>query len=275
MKRLLAVLGSDVSKSLSPLLHTAAAQATGADIAYVPVNCPTVADFDRAVDALRTLGALGANVTIPYKIRALERADRSSPTAEALGAVNTLTFHPDGTIEGDNTDAPGLAAVLSDLSHETTRKIQILGAGGSARAAVWAAQRQRPAAIVVTARSKADALAERFGVEAAPLRPVPEATLVISTLPKDPSLAERALSEWVDVGTEGRPTVCDLAYGSPAEVSALVRLARARGLPAFDGRRMLVEQAALAFQVWTGSNVTRIRNAMLTALPFDSTSRRN
>lgn len=272
MKRLLAVLGGDVSLSLSPLLHNTAAHVVGLDVAYVPVSCPTRADFDRVVAALRTLRARGANVTIPHKIAARERADRTSQTVEAIGSVNTLTFHDDGTVDGDNTDGPGLEAVLRSLPAATTRRIQILGAGGSARAAVWAAKRLSPESVTVTARRNADVLADRFCVKASPLSPVRDATLVISTLPKSETIAAQALSDWIDLRSASElprgPTVCDLAYGSRTERSPLARMACERGLSAFDGRRMLVEQAALSLSLWTGGEVSRIRQAMRTALPF-------
>ena len=272
MTRLLAVLGGDVSRSLSPLLHNTAAHVVGLDVAYVPVSCAGPADFARAVDALRTLRARGANVTIPHKLAALDRADRISAVVEEIGAVNTLTFRDDGTVDGDNTDGPGLEAVLAALAAASTRRIQILGAGGSARAAVWAAKRLSPESITVTARRNAERLADQFRVNAGPLSPVRGATLVISTLPKGEALAGQALSDWIDVGGASQhshgPTVCDLAYGSRTETSPLVRMARARGLPAFDGRRMLVEQAARSLSLWTGGEVSRIRQAMQTVLPF-------
>ena len=272
MRRLLAVLGGDVSASLSPLLHMTADRALGLDIAYVPFSCPTRADFERAVDALRVLHALGANVTIPHKIAAMERADRVSTTAQEIGAVNTLSFRDDGSTEGDNSDGPGLRAVLEALPPETTRRVQILGAGGSARAAAWAAVRLSPESVTVTARSQSEILAEQFGIQARPLAPVRGATLVISTLPPSEGLARSALSDWIDVSDASRgPAVCDLAYGSPTESSPLVRLARAMGLNAWDGRGMLVEQAALSLSWWTGGEVSLIREAMRTALPFDST----
>ena len=115
MKRLLAVLGQDTSKSLSPLLHGAAALECDLPIAYIPVSCPDADHFHRAVQALRTLGAIGCNVTIPYKHEAMQLADRSSTTAQEIGAVNTLTFSDDGRIQGDNTDGPGLVQVYRSL----------------------------------------------------------------------------------------------------------------------------------------------------------------
>lgn len=259
MRRLLAVLGRDVSRSLSPQLHGAAAEALGLDVAYVPVSCASEAHFDEAVLALQVLGARGANVTIPYKDRALALASELSDAARAMAAVNTFTFEGGGRILGDNTDGPGLAAVLAALPAGTLARVQILGAGGAARAAAWALREVAAGEVRVSARRGGDACAAIAGGTSGPLTPVPGATLVISSLPNDPGLATEALASWIDVGA--RPYVLDLAYGG-ATPSPLVQLAAGRGLAAQDGLAMLVEQAARALASWTGGEVSRILAVM-------------
>jgi shikimate dehydrogenase len=228
MRRLLAVLGQDVSKSLSPVLHRAAADRAGLDIAYVPISCRDAGHFDRVVDALAVVDALGANVTIPYKTRALERSSVVGPEAEAIGAVNTLTFRTDGTIRGDNTDGPGMIDVLRRAPGIEEASVQILGAGGVARAVAWALRAMGITDFTVCARrlEQAEALVSAFGGRSAPLAPVEGATLVVSTLPGTPELAERASTEWIAHTPE--PLVLDLAYGGPERESALTE--RARGL---------------------------------------------
>lgn len=267
MRRLLAVLGRDVSQSLSPLLHTRAADGLDLDVVYIPVSCPNTVDFHAAVDALRTLGSIGCNVTIPYKQPALQRSQRVSTTAQEIGAVNTLSFSKDGRIHGDNTDGPGLLRVLEALPRKALRIVQILGAGGAARAAAWAVRQLGAESVFVTARRQAQAVAELAGGKARTLEIVPNVTLVISSLPNDRALAEQALSNWIDLNA--RPVIQDLAYGGLDRESPLVLLAKARGLSAFDGRLMLVEQAALSLSLWTGGDVNRIRSIMRAALnPF-------
>jgi shikimate dehydrogenase len=263
MKRLLAVLGKDTSKSLSPLLHGAAAEACNLAIAYVPVSCPDADHFHRAVQALRTLGAVGCNVTIPYKNEALELAERSSTTAQEIGAVNTLTFSDDGRVQGDNTDGPGLVRVLQHLPPGTLARVQILGAGGAAKAAAWAASRAGAEEILVCARQNADKVSTS-GAHAHGLARIKGATLVVSALPNDRALAKKILSSWIDEASH--PYVLDLAYGDLTNESPLVLGARAAGLDASDGRSMLVEQASLSLALWTGGEVSRIRAAMRHAI---------
>lgn len=268
MKRLLAVLGSDVSRSLSPLLHSAAAAACDLDVAYVPISCRDVAHFEAVIAALRTIGAAGCNITIPYKADAMRLAEEVSPTAEAIGVVNTLCFSevPGGPLTADNTDGPGLLVVLQALEGAPFSKVQVLGSGGVARAAAWAVARLGAGETVVCARRQgpAETVAALAGGRAQGLAPVPGVSLVISSVPGTEALAAQALESWIDL--DARPVVCDLAYGGLTRQSPLVERARALGLHAFDGRGMLVEQAALALALWTGSEARAIRAAMTGAL---------
>lgn len=270
MRRLCAVLGGDVLASLSPLIHGAAAAALGLDVAYVPVSCPTRADLERAIDALSTLRALGANVTIPHKRAALERCDSTSETARAIGAVNTLTFGDDGALFGDNTDGPGLVRVFEGLPPGVVARAQVLGAGGAARAVVWALARAGAQEITCCARDGRGASlvaqldvagAARPRIGAGGLAVVPGATLVVSTLPRDPALAAEAHRAWIGDGA----FVLDLAYAAGGD-TPLVAGARHRGLATADGRALLAEQGALSLASWTGGEVSRIRAIMRSAL---------
>jgi len=280
MRRLAAVIGRDVSRSLSPRLHNGAAQALNLDLSYVPVSCADTAQFADAVRALQTLGAVGANVTVPYKRAALAMCDEVSSTAQEIGAVNTLTF-AEGRLQGDNTDGPGLLRALGAYPRSTFERVQVLGAGGAARAAAWALSRLNAKEVVVTARRHAEPVAQLAGGRAQTLEAVPGVSLVLSTLPGSADLAKQALAQWIDVGR--KPLVYDLAYGSTpdgleVQDSPLVLAAKLEGLRACDGRVMLVEQAALALSLWTGAEVSRLRPAMGAALevrnpvgpPFDS-----
>jgi len=120
-------------------MHNAALQALGMeDWRYQALPVPEEL-FAETVRALGAAGFVGANVTIPHKQAALALADRASDAARAIGAANTLTFGPDGTIAAENTDAPGLIAALGQLAGLPAKpSALVLGAGGSARAAVWA-----------------------------------------------------------------------------------------------------------------------------------------
>lgn len=276
MRRLLGVVGRDVTTSLSPHIHRAAATTCDIDIAYVPINIRDASHFGLCIDALRCIGALGVNVTNPFKIPALAVADRVSTTAQEIGAVNTLTFSAGGRVHGDNTDGPGLLRVLEQLPPGCLERVQILGAGGAARAAAWAIRQLEVGEVRVTARSSGASVAQLAGgqVQAGPVGGV---TLVISALPGHADLAAEVLEGWVDVAQ--RPIVCDLAYQGLDRESPLALLARAKKLRAFDGRAMLAEQGALALSLWTGGELSRIRAAMRDALAlpphFDSNSGRD
>ncbi|MGH2891342.1 MAG: shikimate dehydrogenase family protein, partial [Solirubrobacteraceae bacterium] len=132
----LGVLGWPVAHSRSPVIQNAALAAAGLDgWRYQLLPAPPEL-LDEIVLALPGAGFAGANVTIPHKRAALALATRATARAGAIGAANTLTFAPDGAIEADNTDAPALVAALP--FEPEGRTALVLGAGGSARAAVWA-----------------------------------------------------------------------------------------------------------------------------------------
>ncbi len=137
----LGVIGWPVAHSRSPAMFRAAFEACAmGDWSYQALPLPEEL-FEQTVLALGASGFLGANVTIPHKHAALQLADQASGPARAIGAANTLTFSEDGTIEAHNTDAPGLIAALGRLTGMPAHpSALVLGAGGSARAAVWALQ---------------------------------------------------------------------------------------------------------------------------------------
>ncbi len=172
----LGVLGWPVAHSRSPAMQTAAFAAVGLhDWSYQRLPVPPEL-FAQTVRALGGAGFLGANVTIPHKEAALALADSASAAARAIGAANTLTFAADGTIEAENTDAPGLIAAL-DARPRAAQSALVLGAGGSARAAVWALLEAGAREVSVwnrtpAARGRAGACARRRAVVAPdPRRP--------------------------------------------------------------------------------------------------------
>jgi len=205
--------------------------------------------FAQTTRALWRSGFVGANVTIPHKRAALELADSASAVAEAIGAANTLSLAADGTIAAENTDAPGLiAAIDGELAG---RRALVLGAGGSARAAVWAL-REAGADVAVWSRTpeRARALADELQARAVGA-PEPSDVLVNCT----PVGLREEVDELVQLAlTRERignyPLVVDLAYR--ASSTALIEAARAAGVRAIDGIDVLVAQGALSFRLWTG-----------------------
>ena len=246
----LGVLGWPVGHSRSPAIQNAALRAaglTGWRYQLLPVP-PEL--FDDTVRALPGAGFRGANVTIPHKEAALRLADDASPSARAIGAANTLTFDQTGRLRADNTDAPALISSLPFSAHDRTALV--LGAGGSARAAVWALLDAGARSVHVwnrTAERGQRLCAELGGMPAA--EPLPADVLVHCTssglggtgsvfdqLPLRPE----ALSDF--------GCVVDLVYRDGE--TELVAAARRRGVPAVDGLMVLVGQGALSFRLFTG-----------------------
>jgi shikimate dehydrogenase len=244
----LGVLGWPVAHSRSPAMHNAALRAVGLDdwryqLLPVPVEL-----FGETLVALPGAGFVGANVTIPHKEAALVAADEATPTARAVGAANTLTFAPGGTIAADNTDVPGLLAALGDLRPRTAL---VLGAGGSARAAAYAlAQAGADVAVWNRTRARAEALAADLEVRVAGA-PAPAELLVNCTSVglADPSRTFKDLPLTAD-GIGEYACVVDLVYRTGGTL--LVQEARRRGSRTIDGLEILVRQGALSFEGWTG-----------------------
>jgi shikimate dehydrogenase len=245
----LGVLGWPVAHSRSPAMHAAALAAAGLhDWSYQRLPVPPEA-FAETVCALPALGFRGANVTIPHKEAALALAGEATARARAIGAANTLTFD-DGAIHADNTDAPGLIAALG--APVAGARALVLGAGGSARAAVWALRGAGAAEVLVWNRTpgRAAALAAALGAVAVP--DAPEADLLVNCTaaglePNSDAFAHLPLSA-DEVGRY--PCVVDLVYGSGD--TALVTAARRAGVRVVDGLDVLVAQGAESFARWTG-----------------------
>jgi shikimate dehydrogenase len=263
--RRLGVLGWPVAHSLSPRMQNAALQARGmSDWSYQALPVPPEL-FAETVRALPGAGFRGANVTIPHKAAALALADRPSPVASAIGAANTLLFEPGGEIMAENTDAPGLIAALGFEPRGLSALV--LGAGGSARAAVWALldAGASPVSIFNRTPERAGALAGELGGNAVP-EPV-EADLLVNctSVGLDASDEESAVLAQLGLSRErlaSYPHVVDLVYAERA--TALIALARAGGATAVDGREVLLAQGALSFELWTG--LAAPLEAMRTAL---------
>jgi shikimate dehydrogenase len=254
--RRLGVLGWPVAHSRSPAMHNAALQALGMkDWRYQALPVPAEL-FAQTTRALGKAGFVGANVTIPHKRAALALAEQASKAARAIGAANTLTFAPDGTIAAENTDAPGLIAALEQLVGLPARpSVLVLGAGGSARAAVWALREAGAREVSVWNRTpeRAGALARELGVRA--VSEPGDAEILVNCTSVG---LERSASEPAGLNQLGLTFdqvgeysyVVDLVYRSG--VTPLLAAAREHGARTLDGLEILVAQGALSFELWTG-----------------------
>jgi shikimate dehydrogenase len=244
----LGVCGWPVAHSRSPRMHNAALAHLGlADWHYQLLPLPPHL-FTETVKALKPLGFRGVNVTIPHKEQALALADHATETARAIGAANTLTFNEDGTIHADNTDAPGFLAALHRSAYDKTALV--LGAGGSARAVLYALKQAGAKEIHLWNRTpaRAEALAEEFGASLG----VAPADIVVNTTSvglRDPEETFKALPIVADELGAGC-TVVDMVYRNGGTL--LLNTAKANGADAVDGLEILVAQGAASLERWTG-----------------------
>jgi shikimate dehydrogenase len=249
-----AVIGHPVAHSKSPELHTAWFRAADLPGAYTAV--------DISPDQLVRRGPslpfefTGINVTIPHKIAMLGFVDRIDATAEAAGAANLIYRDADKAWTAGNTDGAGFLRAMEEATGESMhgRDIAILGAGGAARAIGAAVVAEGGVGLTLINRSlpRAQDLADRLGAKAMPLLPsvfgrlADPPDLIINTLPPgaDPALATLSLDPLPD-----RTVVVDISYYND---SPLLAAARERNLFTLDGRGMLLWQAVLSFEAWTG-----------------------
>jgi shikimate dehydrogenase len=246
----LGVLGWPVAHSRSPAMHNAALVLVGLEAwRYQLLPVPPEL-FEETVRALPGAGFRGANVTIPHKEAALRVATEATPRARAIGAANTLTFDERGAIAADNTDAPALIEALP--FGVGGRTALVLGAGGSARAAVWALIDAGAAEVRVwnRTRERADRLCAELGgtavADAAPADVLVHCT-ASGLRPDEDAFAQLPLDadRLADYGC-----VVDLVYG--ASDTQLIAAARTRSVPVVDGLELLVGQGALSFERFTG-----------------------
>jgi shikimate dehydrogenase len=241
-----AIAGAPLAHSASPAMHNAAFAALGMDAVYVTLETTDGDEFLAVADAI---GLAGASITAPLKPALFERVSTRDELATRTGAVNTLRKSDRGW-EGRNFDVAGFLSPFSRQARPLrgTRAL-VLGAGGSARTACWALK-QEGAAVTVAARqpSKGAALAGEIGVAVSPWPPAGQWDLVVNTTPV--GTWPRVDQAPVDRHAVTAGTVYDLIY-NPRETT-LLRWAREAGAATMDGLEMLVGQARLQFEWWTG-----------------------
>jgi shikimate dehydrogenase len=267
--RLAGIIGDPVRHSLSPVLHNTAYAELGLDWAYVAFEVPE-SETEPALDAVRALGLVGLSVTMPHKTAAAGVVDALTEDAATLDSVNTVTLCADGSLHGDSTDGPGFVAALHEAGHDPAHaRVLVLGAGGAARPVTLALV--RAGATVEIAARRPDAAASAAALAGA------------GTVGWDERVAAAAGADIVvnatPIGMDGDPesplpaaslrndqVVADLVY-HPLE-TPLLAAARAAGAATVDGLGMLVHQAALQVERWSGlgAPVDAMRNAVRLAL---------
>ncbi|MBM7079810.1 shikimate dehydrogenase [Micromonospora humida] len=249
-----AVLGQPIAHSLSPVIHNAGYAAAGLDgWSYTRIECGAQ-ELPALVTGLGPEWA-GLSVTMPGKEAALAVAATASPVAAAVGAANTLVRRPDGSWYADNTDVTGMVDVLTEAGVRPGATVTVLGAGGTARAALAAAARLGATTVTVVAR-RAEAVAQlrpvasAVGVELVPAAWSDAAAhtgadLVVSTVPKGVADPVAAGVDW------GPSTVLFDALYDPWP-TPLAASAQAAGRRVVSGLDLLLAQAVGQFSQFTG-----------------------
>lgn len=236
-----------VANSLSPFIHNAAFEAM--DLDWIYAAFPVTGDTVKAVRGLVGNGVRGLNVTMPYKVAATEAMDELDPSAAGPGCINTIQVLS-GRLIGHNTDGQGLVRFLErDAGFVVAGKtVALLGAGGAARSVAVALAEAGIARITVAARDRAQGELVANLVSVGQVQPIEgyravDVDLVINATPLViPPIDFDAITSSV--------FILDMAY-RPV-VTPLMRLARERGAITHGGLGMLLHQACLSFEIWTG-----------------------
>lgn len=284
----LGLIGYPLGHSLSPKIHTAALKACGLEGSYslFPIHPDDKHGLSNLIDHFRAGEIDGLNITVPYKLDIISFIDVLTDTAMSIGAVNTIFMHDDILI-GHNTDADGFLIDLKKCMAQSSSPILgasseanggmgvdgksaiVLGAGGSARAVIYALLNDGWS-VTLTARriEQAQELANEFAsynvqiASSFDLRPIDKFRampvpfdLLVNTTPVGmfPNMDASPLPN--ELSLPSNIFVYDLVY-NPRETK-LVRNARSQGLRATTGLGMLIEQAALSFEIWTGHTPPR------------------
>ena len=272
MSKGIGIIGYPIRHSISPVFQQVALDACGIDARFEAWEVEPSA-LPNFIDGLRSPDTLGINVTVPHKEAVIPLLDHIDDWATAAGAVNTIV-NESGVLSGHNTDGSGFLRALEEHGHFSpqTRRVLILGAGGSAKAVALALARSGVAAITIANRTprRAQRLAEMIKKHGA----VDNRTLAVKAIPllhqsdrleraaADSDLVVNCTSMGMRHGPDesGSPLparlipssalVYDLVYNPP--MTPLLREARKSGASILGGLPMLVYQGVAAFEFWTG-----------------------
>ena len=243
-------------------MHNAAFETLGLDWAYVPL--PVAPErVGEAVAGLRALSFAGANVTVPHKQTVMPYLDELTPTAKAVGAVNTIVVREDGRLLGDTTDGYGFLQDLAEHGVGIPRRVLVIGSGGAARSVVYAlCEAGADVTVCARDRGKAEELCRAVSAALSGSRGRPSAALLPAGLGEAAAEAELVVNATSLGLREGdalpwRPDVLfrpgqvayDLIYNRETE---FLNLASQQGAHAIGGLAMLVHQGARSFELWTG-----------------------
>ncbi len=250
------IIGNPVSHSASPNMHNAAFRALNLDFVYLPIEVKEVAEFFKRFvrpECREMKWKLrGLSVTIPHKVEVMPWLDEIDKTAAKIGAVNTIVID-DAKIKGYNTDAQGAIEPLEKVCKLEGKRCAVIGAGGAARAVIYGLL-ERGASVSVFARdiNKARELADDFDVELLAIESISnyQADILVNTTPIGMHGHSEMQSVVPQAFLKNFPFVYDLVY-NPLE-TRLLKEAREAGCTTISGLDMLIAQARLQFELWTG-----------------------
>lgn len=251
-----AVFGNPIAQSLSPTIHQMFAEQVGEKISYEKILAPVDGFVDAANAFLAQEGALGCNVTMPFKLDAFNLAMVDDQAAKDAQAVNTLMNGDSGEIWGFNTDGVGLVNDLLNSGVEIKgKRVLLIGAGGAARGVISPLLKAGAASLTITNRTKAKAeevasAASNAKVQVAALEDIADVAPHIIINSTAASLSNELPCRLNDGVLQNCEVVYDMVYkNSPTR---FMREAAELGVKTqIDGLGMLVEQAAEAFYIWT------------------------
>ncbi len=253
--RIAAVIGNPAHHSKSPALHNAGFVEAGIDAVYLAFDV-TSENLGEAVRSLRLLGCIGASVTVPHKTAVIDFCDEMSPTADAIGAVNTLEFRDDGSIVGHNTDALGYVRAFEESSGASFAgaRVVILGAGGAARAVDAGVREAGASHVTVVARTPSKVhWADAHPWIAIGLEKLLERCDILIDCTSLALSEEREADAPCPIPVASLPSAAIVSSLVYHRKPALLAEAEARGLKTVDGAGMLLHQGAIAFALWTGA----------------------
>lgn len=247
------VIGDPVSKSLSPYMHNPAFQAKGIDAVFMHLDVKNLRRFITEFIPGSGLNFGGLSVTMPHKQAIIPFLDGIDDAAKAIGAVNTVKIE-DGKLFGYNTDAHGVIEALKKAYGDLRdARVAVLGAGGAARACVYALKKEgADIAVFVRNVRRARAFQKEFEVDLRDLTELDTAGLdiVINATPVGMRAGEEDQALLSADRLKGVKLVFDLIT-KPAE-TPLIREAKKAGVPTLGGVELLIAQGIKQFEIWTG-----------------------
>jgi shikimate dehydrogenase len=250
--KLFAILGYPVKHSFSPQMQNKWFEKENLNCIYLAFE-PKAEDLKKTVESLKFLGFKGVNITIPYKTEVMKYVDFTDEAAKKIGSVNTIAFKG-GKLYGYNTDYLGFSQDLAakKVSLED-KKVLVIGAGGGARAIIYALKESKAKNIYIANRTlkNAEHLAEIFKIETVDINKIGEVLSSVDLLVNTSACGMKKIDILpfkVDK-IKSSLIIYDLIYN---KLTPFTKLAENKGLKIFTGVGMLIRQGACGFRIWTG-----------------------